>query len=103
MATGAGKCLLGGCLTSASPLPQVPVKGLAVLRQFPFSSALQRMTVVAQEVPGDGQVFMKGAPEMVASFCQPETGEPSAGLALHCLCPLCLAGLDSNGACRGEA
>ncbi|XP_013923746.1 PREDICTED: probable cation-transporting ATPase 13A4 [Thamnophis sirtalis] len=55
----------------------VPVKGLAVLRQFPFSSALQRMTVVAQEAPGDGQVFMKGAPEMVASFCQPETVPPS--------------------------
>ncbi|KAM3834869.1 putative cation-transporting ATPase 13A4 isoform 1-T1 [Vipera latastei] len=56
---------------------EVPVKGLAVLRQFPFSSTLQRMTVVAQEVPGDGQVFMKGAPEMVASFCQPETVPPS--------------------------
>uniref|UniRef100_A0A8C5SV30 Cation-transporting ATPase n=1 Tax=Laticauda laticaudata TaxID=8630 RepID=A0A8C5SV30_LATLA len=53
------------------------VSGLAVLRQFPFSSALQRMTVVAQELPGDGQVFMKGAPEMVASFCQPETVPPS--------------------------
>uniref|UniRef100_A0A8C6XCP3 Cation-transporting ATPase n=1 Tax=Naja naja TaxID=35670 RepID=A0A8C6XCP3_NAJNA len=52
-------------------------EGLAVLRQFPFSSALQRMTVVAQELPGDGQVFMKGAPEMVASFCQPETVPPS--------------------------
>ncbi|KAG8136361.1 hypothetical protein E2320_009307 [Naja naja] len=56
---------------------EVPLKGLAVLRQFPFSSALQRMTVVAQELPGDGQVFMKGAPEMVASFCQPETVPPS--------------------------
>uniref|UniRef100_A0A670YYS7 Cation-transporting ATPase n=1 Tax=Pseudonaja textilis TaxID=8673 RepID=A0A670YYS7_PSETE len=57
--------------------PQVPLKGLAVLRQFPFSSALQRMTVVAQELPGDGRVFMKGAPEMVAGFCQPETVPPS--------------------------
>uniref|UniRef100_A0A670Z0W6 Cation-transporting ATPase n=1 Tax=Pseudonaja textilis TaxID=8673 RepID=A0A670Z0W6_PSETE len=53
------------------------VSGLAVLRQFPFSSALQRMTVVAQELPGDGRVFMKGAPEMVAGFCQPETVPPS--------------------------
>ncbi|XP_026578051.1 LOW QUALITY PROTEIN: probable cation-transporting ATPase 13A4 [Pseudonaja textilis] len=56
---------------------EVPLKGLAVLRQFPFSSALQRMTVVAQELPGDGRVFMKGAPEMVAGFCQPETVPPS--------------------------
>uniref|UniRef100_A0A8C6XCN0 Cation-transporting ATPase n=1 Tax=Naja naja TaxID=35670 RepID=A0A8C6XCN0_NAJNA len=64
-------------LSPCLPPSQVPLKGLAVLRQFPFSSALQRMTVVAQELPGDGQVFMKGAPEMVASFCQPETVPPS--------------------------
>ncbi|ETE60920.1 putative cation-transporting ATPase 13A4, partial [Ophiophagus hannah] len=64
--------------------PQVPLKGLAILRQFPFSSALQRMTVLAQELPGDGQVFMKGAPEMVASFCQPETGLHFPGLPSDC-------------------
>ncbi|XP_077924036.1 putative cation-transporting ATPase 13A4 isoform X3 [Halichoerus grypus] len=52
---------------------QVPVEGIAILRQFPFSSALQRMTVIAQEMGGDRLAFMKGAPERVASFCQPET------------------------------
>ncbi|XP_007946210.1 probable cation-transporting ATPase 13A4 [Orycteropus afer afer] len=52
---------------------QVPVEGIAILHQFPFSSALQRMTVIVQEMGGDQLVFMKGAPEKVASFCQPET------------------------------
>ncbi|XP_037065701.1 probable cation-transporting ATPase 13A4 isoform X3 [Peromyscus leucopus] len=52
---------------------QVPVEGLAILRQFPFSSALQRMTVIVQELRGDRLAFMKGAPERVASFCQPDT------------------------------
>lgn len=52
---------------------QVPVEGIAILHQFPFSSALQRMTVIVQEMGGDRLAFMKGAPEKVASFCQPET------------------------------
>ncbi|XP_070438648.1 probable cation-transporting ATPase 13A4 isoform X3 [Equus przewalskii] len=52
---------------------QVPVEGIAILHQFPFSSALQRMTVIVQEMGGDRMAFMKGAPEKVASFCQPET------------------------------
>nr|XP_036880042.1 probable cation-transporting ATPase 13A4 [Manis javanica] len=57
------------CRTSS----QVPVEGIAILHQFPFSSALQRMTVIVQEMGGDRLAFMKGAPERVASFCQPET------------------------------
>ncbi|XP_064135924.1 probable cation-transporting ATPase 13A4 [Loxodonta africana] len=52
---------------------QVPVEGIAILHQFPFSSALRRMTVIVQEMGGDRLAFMKGAPERVASFCQPET------------------------------
>ncbi|XP_042811923.1 probable cation-transporting ATPase 13A4 [Panthera leo] len=52
---------------------QVPVEGIAILHLFPFSSALQRMTVIVQEMGGDRLAFMKGAPERVASFCQPET------------------------------
>ncbi|KAM5276880.1 putative cation-transporting ATPase 13A4 isoform 2-T2 [Hipposideros larvatus] len=51
----------------------VPVEGIAILHQFPFSSALQRMTVIVQELGGDQLAFIKGAPEKVASFCQPET------------------------------
>uniref|UniRef100_A0A8C5Q6H3 Cation-transporting ATPase n=1 Tax=Leptobrachium leishanense TaxID=445787 RepID=A0A8C5Q6H3_9ANUR len=52
----------------------VPVKGIVVLQQFPFSSSLQRMSVVAQLL-GDEEhfAFMKGAPEMVSQFCLPET------------------------------
>lgn len=56
---------------------QVPVEGIAILHQFPFSSVLQRMTVIVQETGGDQLVFMKGASERVASFCQPETGKCS--------------------------
>ncbi|KAG8515841.1 putative cation-transporting ATPase 13A4, partial [Galemys pyrenaicus] len=52
---------------------QVPVEGIAILHQFPFSSALQRMTVIVQVMGGDRLAFMKGSPERVVSFCQPET------------------------------
>ncbi|XP_034371699.1 putative cation-transporting ATPase 13A4 isoform X2 [Arvicanthis niloticus] len=52
---------------------QVPAEGLAIVHQFPFSSALQRMTVIVQEMGGGRLAFMKGAPERVASFCQPDT------------------------------
>ncbi|KAL8188329.1 UNVERIFIED_CONTAM: hypothetical protein K2H54_065675, partial [Gekko kuhli] len=55
---------------------QVPTRGLAILRQFPFSSALQRMSVVVQELGGDHHTFMKGAPERVAGFCHPESVPP---------------------------
>ncbi|XP_071998704.1 probable cation-transporting ATPase 13A4 isoform X2 [Engystomops pustulosus] len=53
---------------------KVPVEGLAILHQFPFSSSLQRMSVIV-EVMGSDEflVFMKGAPEMVEKFCAPET------------------------------
>uniref|UniRef100_A0A7M4F4N5 Cation-transporting ATPase n=1 Tax=Crocodylus porosus TaxID=8502 RepID=A0A7M4F4N5_CROPO len=51
----------------------VPVRGMAILHHFPFTSALQRMSVIAQEIGGARHVFMKGAPEMVAEFCRPET------------------------------
>ncbi|XP_077394682.1 polyamine-transporting ATPase 13A3-like isoform X3 [Festucalex cinctus] len=45
-----------------------------IVRQFPFSSALQRMSVVVQQL---GQkhldVYLKGAPETVANLCNPHT------------------------------
>uniref|UniRef100_A0A8C3MTD7 Cation-transporting ATPase n=1 Tax=Geospiza parvula TaxID=87175 RepID=A0A8C3MTD7_GEOPR len=50
-----------------------PVEGITILRQFPFSSALQRMSVIAQEIGGDPQAFTKGAPETVAMLCRAET------------------------------
>ncbi|XP_067167335.1 polyamine-transporting ATPase 13A2 isoform X3 [Apteryx mantelli] len=50
---------------------QVPV---GILRRFPFSSSLQRMSVLAK-LPGKAstEVYVKGAPEMVASLCRKET------------------------------
>ncbi|KAM4771097.1 putative cation-transporting ATPase 13A4 [Rhinophrynus dorsalis] len=53
---------------------EVPVEGLTILHQFPFSSSLQRMSVIVKVNGGDENfVFMKGAPEMVVQFCTPET------------------------------
>lgn len=63
-------------ITSPSPdLFQAPVEGIAILHQFPFSSGLQRMSVVSQKI-GEEQfdLYMKGAPEVVASFCRQDTG-----------------------------
>ncbi|XP_053315067.1 probable cation-transporting ATPase 13A4 [Spea bombifrons] len=52
----------------------VPVEGVVLLHQFPFSSSLQRMSVVAQVIGEDTLlVFLKGAPEMVVQFCKQET------------------------------
>ncbi|KAG2462066.1 AT134 ATPase, partial [Polypterus senegalus] len=51
-----------------------PVDGIIVLQQFPFSSSLQRMSVVTHMLDSDELIlYMKGAPEKVASLCQPET------------------------------
>ncbi|KGL73568.1 putative cation-transporting ATPase 13A4, partial [Tinamus guttatus] len=50
-----------------------PVEGITILQQFPFSSALQRMSVIAQEISGEKEVFTKGAPETVAKLCRAET------------------------------
>uniref|UniRef100_A0A452HIJ8 Cation-transporting ATPase n=1 Tax=Gopherus agassizii TaxID=38772 RepID=A0A452HIJ8_9SAUR len=62
-------------LTSYLPdFPQAPVDGIAILHQFPFSSGLQRMSVITQQLGKDQyDLYMKGAPEMVTSFCRPET------------------------------
>ncbi|KAM8927889.1 polyamine-transporting ATPase 13A2 [Pelodytes ibericus] len=47
---------------------------VGILQRFPFSSALQRMSVIAK-LPGEApcSLYMKGAPEMVASLCRSET------------------------------
>ena len=45
-----------------------------LIRLFPFDPALQRMTVVVKEAcKKDYLVLMKGAPEIVKSFCEPKT------------------------------
>lgn len=55
--------------------PQKPAVPMAVLRRFPFSSALRRMSVLGK-APGNSPVeaFMKGAPETVAGLCKKESG-----------------------------
>lgn len=47
---------------------------IGIVRQFPFSSALQRMSVVARLL-GEKRMdaYMKGAPEVVASLCKKDT------------------------------
>ncbi|XP_053567847.1 probable cation-transporting ATPase 13A4 [Bombina bombina] len=52
----------------------VPVEGIAIIHQFPFSSSFQRMSVITQTIGEDFFVmYMKGAPEMVTKFCKQES------------------------------
>lgn len=62
-------------LTPAPSPPQKHRSPLGILRRFPFSSSLQRMSVLVKP-PGEASahVYIKGAPEMVASLCGKETG-----------------------------
>ena len=49
---------------------------IALFKQYPFDSAVQRMTVVAKKKGAQYySVFIKGAPEKVASFCRSETSK----------------------------
>lgn len=49
-------------------------KDLGILRQFPFSSSLQRMSVITRQFGGQQYVvYTKGAPEKIASLCDPAT------------------------------
>eukprot|EP00731_Ephydatia_muelleri_P014339 Em0008g59a len=57
-----------------------PTSGLAgmemgIMKQFPFSSELQRMCVLARALdnPKVLHVYVKGAPEKVKDLCRPET------------------------------
>ncbi|XP_041127230.1 probable cation-transporting ATPase 13A3 [Polyodon spathula] len=58
----------------ASADQDVPSYEMGIVRQFPFSSALQRMSVVTRLL-GEKymDVYQKGAPEVVASLCKQET------------------------------
>lgn len=49
---------------------------IGIVRQFPFSSALQRMSVVVRRL-GEKHMdaYLKGAPEVVASLCKQHTGQ----------------------------
>ncbi|XP_063173682.1 polyamine-transporting ATPase 13A2 [Candoia aspera] len=77
-------------LVVAPPLPREPPPStkhavpMAILRRFPFSSALRRMSVLGK-APGQSPVeaFMKGAPETVASLCKSESVPQDFSRELH--------------------
>ncbi|XP_041130414.1 polyamine-transporting ATPase 13A2-like isoform X1 [Polyodon spathula] len=47
---------------------------LGIVRRFPFSSSLQRMSVLVKRPAGGAvEAYLKGAPEMVASLCKKDT------------------------------
>lgn len=49
---------------------------VGIIKQFPFSSALQRMAVLCKQMGGEQvDFFCKGSPEMVQSLSKPETGD----------------------------
>ncbi|KAM5163817.1 putative cation-transporting ATPase 13A4 [Mantella aurantiaca] len=53
---------------------KVPVEGIVILHQFPFSSSVQRMSVITQVIgESDLTVIMKGAPEIIIRYCKPDT------------------------------
>lgn len=59
-------------------------KDVGILRQFPFSSSLQRMSVVTRQFSGNRfVVFSKGAPEKIASLCDPSTIPDNFSEILH--------------------
>ena len=49
---------------------------IAVLKSYPFDSSVQRLTVITKK-KGSPQfdVYVKGAPEKIASLCKPETSK----------------------------
>lgn len=66
---------------SCPPALQEPPAPVSILGRFPFLSALQRMSVVVAW-PGAAQpeACVKGSPELVATLCNPATGEGAPGL-----------------------
>jgi predicted P-type ATPase len=53
--------------------PEFPYQ-VGIIRQFPFSSTLQSMSVICKELSSQSMVaFTKGAPEKVSAMCHPQT------------------------------
>jgi cation-transporting ATPase 13A3/4/5 len=52
---------------------------VGIIRQFTFSSSVQRMSVITRTLGEDGmEVYCKGAPEKIASLCLQDTGKASS-------------------------
>uniref|UniRef100_A0A4W6FKL9 Polyamine-transporting ATPase 13A3 n=1 Tax=Lates calcarifer TaxID=8187 RepID=A0A4W6FKL9_LATCA len=60
--------------SQSNPLTQNMSCEIGIVRQFPFSSALQRMSVVVRRL-GERHMdaYLKGAPEIVANLCKQHT------------------------------
>ncbi|KAL3862341.1 hypothetical protein ACJMK2_008316 [Sinanodonta woodiana] len=62
-------------------MPQFEV---GIVRQFTFSSALQRMSVITRTLGEDSmEVYCKGAPEKIVSLCDPNTVPRDFNDVLH--------------------
>ena len=49
---------------------------LGIIKQFPFSSSLQRMSVIVKSLKvSHFDLFTKGSPEKIVEFSRPETGK----------------------------
>ncbi|KAJ6655494.1 hypothetical protein lerEdw1_005072 [Lerista edwardsae] len=65
------------CMEGYEPA-EATVEGIKILHQFPFSSSIQRMSVITQELGKTSyDLYTKGAPEVVAGFCKANTIPPN--------------------------
>ena len=55
---------------------EVNTDEIGIIRQFTFSSSLQRMSVIVRRLGADNfEIYSKGAPEKIASLCVTDSGK----------------------------